>query len=80
MGPGRRAGDRRGEEMLERKLATALARAPFHLTAARENGSGFRMDTGPPRCAPLSGSAWPGNVRAAALRPLAPQERRIEKR
>jgi len=37
------AGDRRGEEMLERKLAAGLARAPFHLTAVRENGSGFRM-------------------------------------
>jgi hypothetical protein len=37
------AGDRRGEEMLERKLAAGLARAPFHLAAARENGSGFRM-------------------------------------
>jgi hypothetical protein len=37
------AGDRRGEEMLERKLAAGLARAPFHLSAARENGSGFRM-------------------------------------
>ncbi len=36
-------GDRRGEEMLERKLAAGLARAPFHLAAARENGSGFRM-------------------------------------
>jgi hypothetical protein len=31
------AGDRRGEEMLERKLAAGLARAPFHLSAAREN-------------------------------------------
>lgn len=29
--------------MLERKLAAGLARAPFHLTALRENGSGFRM-------------------------------------
>jgi len=37
------AGDRRGEEMLERKLAAGLARAPFHLTTVRENGSGFRM-------------------------------------
>ena len=37
------AGDRRGEELLERKLAAGLARAPFHLTAFRENGSGFRM-------------------------------------
>ena len=37
------AGDRRGEEMLERKLAAGLARAPFHLAAVRENGSGFRM-------------------------------------
>jgi hypothetical protein len=37
------AGDRRGEEMLERKLAAGLVRAPFHLTAVRENGSGFRM-------------------------------------
>jgi hypothetical protein len=37
------AGDRRGEEMLERKLAAGLAHAPFHLAAARENGSGFRM-------------------------------------
>lgn len=37
------AGDRRGEELLERKLASGLARAPFHLTAARENGLGFRL-------------------------------------
>jgi hypothetical protein len=37
------AGDRRGEEMLERKLAAGLARSPFHLAAARENGSCFRM-------------------------------------
>jgi hypothetical protein len=37
------AGDRRGEEMLERKLAAGLARAPFHLTTIRENGSSFRM-------------------------------------
>src|SRR5205085_2672296 len=37
------AGDRRGEEMLERKLAAALVRAPFHLSAVREDGSGFRM-------------------------------------
>jgi hypothetical protein len=37
------AGDHRGEEMLERKLAAGLARAPFHLAAIRENGSGFRM-------------------------------------
>lgn len=36
-------GDRRGEELLERKLAAGLARAPFHLTALRENGSGFRI-------------------------------------
>jgi len=34
---------RRGEEMLERKLAAGLARAPFHLTAVRDNGSGFQM-------------------------------------
>jgi hypothetical protein len=37
------AGDRRGDEMLERKLAAGLARAPFYLAAVRENGSGFRM-------------------------------------
>jgi hypothetical protein len=37
------AGDRRGEELLERKLAAGLARSPFHLAAIRENGSGFRM-------------------------------------
>ena len=37
------AGDRRGEETLERKLASGLAHAPFHLAAARENGSGFQM-------------------------------------
>lgn len=37
------AGDLRGEEMLERKLGAGLARAPFHLAALRENGSGFRM-------------------------------------
>ncbi len=37
------AGDRRGEEMLERKLAAGLARGPFHLAAVRENGPGFRM-------------------------------------
>jgi hypothetical protein len=37
------AGDRRGEEMLERKLASGLARGPFHLSALRENGLGFRM-------------------------------------
>ena len=37
------AGDRRGEELLERKRAAGLARAPFHLTAVRQNGSGFRM-------------------------------------
>jgi hypothetical protein len=36
-------GDQRGEDILERKLASGLARAPFHLTAVRENGSGFRM-------------------------------------
>lgn len=53
------AGDRRGEEMLERKLAAGLARGPFHLTAARENGSGFRCATGPPRCAPRSGRGLP---------------------
>jgi hypothetical protein len=37
------AGDRRGEEMLERKLGAGLAHAPFHLAASHENGSGFRM-------------------------------------
>jgi hypothetical protein len=37
------AGDRRGEELLERKLASGLSRAPFHLTAVRENGSGFLL-------------------------------------
>jgi hypothetical protein len=37
------AGGRRGEEMLERKLAGGLARAPFDLTAVCENNSGFRM-------------------------------------
>jgi hypothetical protein len=37
------AGHRRGEEMLERKLAAGLARAPFHLTTVRENGAGLRM-------------------------------------
>ena len=31
MGPDVAAGDRRGEEMLERKLAAGLARAPFYL-------------------------------------------------
>jgi hypothetical protein len=37
------AGDRRGEELLERKLAAGLARSPFHLAAIREKGSGFRL-------------------------------------
>jgi hypothetical protein len=37
------SGDRRGEDLLERKLASGLARAPFHLTTVRENGSGFRI-------------------------------------
>jgi hypothetical protein len=35
------AGDRRGEEMLERKLGAGLARAPFHLAAAREKRIGL---------------------------------------
>jgi hypothetical protein len=29
--------------MIERKLAASLTRAPFRLTALREDGSGFRM-------------------------------------
>jgi hypothetical protein len=49
------AGDRRGEELLERKLAAGLARAPFHLTAVRENGSGFRMRYRP---ATLRAALW----------------------
>ena len=49
------AGDRRGEEMLERRLATGLARAPFHLAAVRENGSGFRMRYRP---ATLRAALW----------------------
>jgi hypothetical protein len=49
------AGDRRGEEMLERKLAAGLTRAPFHLTALRENGSGFRMRYQP---ATLRAALW----------------------
>jgi hypothetical protein len=46
-------GDLRCEEMLERKLAAGLARAPFHLTAIRENGSGFRM-----RYRPATTALW----------------------
>jgi hypothetical protein len=49
------AGDPRGEELLERKLAAGLARAPFHLTALRENGSGFRMRYQP---ATLRAALW----------------------
>jgi hypothetical protein len=49
------AGDRRGEELLERKLTGGLARAPFHLTAVRENGSGFRMRYRP---ATLRAALW----------------------
>jgi hypothetical protein len=49
------AGDRRGEEMLERKLAANLARAPFLLAASRENGSGFRMRYRP---ATLRAALW----------------------
>jgi hypothetical protein len=42
------AGDLRGrslaeKDLLDRKLGASLARAPFHLAAAHENGSGFRM-------------------------------------
>jgi len=37
------AGDLRGRDMLERRLGANLARAPFHLTASHENGSGFRL-------------------------------------
>ena len=42
------AGDLRGrslteKDLLDRKLGCGLAHAPFHLAAARENGSGFRM-------------------------------------
>jgi len=49
------AGDRRGEELLERKLAAGLARAPFHLTAVRDNGSGFQMRYQP---ATLRAALW----------------------
>jgi hypothetical protein len=41
--------------MLERKLAAGLTRAPFHLTALRENGSGFRMRYQP---ATLRAALW----------------------
>jgi hypothetical protein len=50
-----KAGDRRGEEMLERKLAAGLASAPFHLAAERENGAGFRMRYRP---ATLRAALW----------------------
>ena len=43
MGPDH-VGDRRGRGRCSiRKLAAALTRAPFHLIAVRENGSGFQM-------------------------------------
>jgi hypothetical protein len=42
------AGDTRGRELLERKLAVNLARAPFHLTAVDGDGGPFRLRYRPP--------------------------------
>lgn len=49
------AGDLRGRDMLDRKLAANLAHAPFHLAASHENGSGFRMRYRP---ATLRAALW----------------------
>ncbi len=49
------AGDRRGEDLLERRRAAGIARAPFHLTTVRENGSGFRIRYQP---ATLRAALW----------------------
>lgn len=46
------AGDRRGRDMLDRKLAANLAHVPFH---SHENGSGFRMRYRP---ATLRAALW----------------------
>ena len=42
------AGDTRGRELFERKLAANLARAPFHLTAVDGDGGPFRLRYRPP--------------------------------
>jgi hypothetical protein len=64
-----------GWKMLERKLAIGLVRAPFHLTAVRENGSGFRMRYRP---ATLRMALWQrlaGEVAGLLQRALCPAPR-----
>jgi len=49
------AGDPRGRDMLERRLAANLARFSFRLTASRETGAGFLMRY---RSADLRAALW----------------------
>ena len=67
------AGDRRGEELLELKLAAGLARSPsiWPPSARRDQVSGCA--TGPPLSAPLSGNGSPGKSPASSAAPGAPR-------